>query len=85
MTKIYDLTYIDQGMFTVFVPTTQEAEQAWRELATVTENTGKVPTIQAKQFIYQLKKAGYTVGKAKPVKLSSADLDAMLNELDGLI
>jgi len=54
-------------------------------LASVTENTGKVLTVQAKQFIFQLRKAGYTVSKAKPVKLTLEDLDTMLDELDGLL
>ena len=80
-----DLSYIDQGLFTAFVPNTKEGEQAWNELASVTENTGKVLTVQAKQFISQLRKAGYTVSKAKPVKLTLKDLDAMLDELDGLL
>lgn len=80
-----DLSYIDQGLFTAFVPNTKEGEQAWNELASVTDNTGKVLTVQAKQFIHQLRKAGYTVSKAKPVKLSAKDLDNMLDELDGLL
>lgn len=81
-----DISYIDQGLFTAFVPNTKEGEQAWNELSAVTEGTGKVLTMQAKEFIYQLRKAGYTVAKAPKVKPLSADeLDNMLNELDGLI
>jgi hypothetical protein len=78
-----DFSYIDQGLFTAFIPNTPEAETAWRELATVTEGTGKVPTIQAKQFIYQLRKAGYTVGKAPKAKpLTTDQIDDMLAELE---
>lgn len=81
-----DLHYINQDMFTAFVPVSKEGEQAWNELSSVTEGTGKVLTVQAKEFIYQLRKAGYTVTKAPKVKPLSADqLDSMLNELDGLI
>lgn len=76
-----DFSYIDQGLFTAFLPNTKEAETAWRELAGVTDGTGKVPTIQAKQIIGQLRKAGYTVEKAKPVKLTGAELDAIFDEL----
>lgn len=79
-----DLSYIDQGLFTAFIPNTKEGEQAWNELASVTENTGKVLTVQAKQFVYQLRKAGYTVSKAKQSKLSEDDLDKLFDELDGL-
>jgi hypothetical protein len=81
-----DLHYINQGLFTAFVPVSKEGEQAWNELSSVTEGTGKVLTVQAKEFIYQLRKAGYTVTKAPKVKPLSADqLDSMLKELDGLI
>lgn len=74
-----DLHYINQGLFTAFVPVSKEGEQAWNELSSVTEGTGKVLTVQAKEFIYQLRKAGYTVTKAPKVKPLSAD------ELDGLV
>ena len=78
-----DLHYINQGLFTAFVPVSKEGEQAWNELSAVTEGTGKVLTVQAKEFIYQLRKAGYTVTKAPKVKpLSDDELDSMLKELD---
>lgn len=78
-----DLFYADQGLFTVFIANTKEGEQAWNELAVVTDGTGKVLSVQAKQFIYQLKKAGYSVGKTpKPKALTSDDLDDILKELE---
>lgn len=77
-----DLHYLDQGLFTAFVPVTKEGEQAWREMAAVTEGTGKVPTVQAKQYIAQLRKAGYTVTKAPKVKtLTANELVALFDEL----
>lgn len=78
-----DFSYTDQGLFTAFIPNTKAAETAWRELATVTDGTGKVPTVQAKQFIHQLKVAGYTVGKAPKAKPLTLDqIDDMLAELE---
>lgn len=77
-----DLTYQTIGMFTQFLPETKEGEQAWRELATVTQGTGKVLTIQAKQFISDLRKAGYKVTKAKTVKFDEKEFDSFLEELE---
>ena len=74
-----DFSYFDQGIFTMFIPNTKEAEQACNEMASITEGTGKVSTVQAKQFIYQLKKAGYTVGKGKKPSISIDDI--LLDEL----
>jgi hypothetical protein len=74
-----DFSYFDQGLFTMFIPNTKEAEQAWNEMASTTDGTGKVPTVQAKQFIYQLKKAGYTVSKGKKPSISIDDI--LLDEL----
>lgn len=74
-----DFSYFDDGLFTSFLPNTKEAESAWRELASVTEGTGKVLTIQKAQFIYQLKKAGFTVGKGQR---PSMDIDDILAELE---
>lgn len=78
---MYDLQYINQGLFTCFVPTSKAGEQAWNELATVTDGTGKVLTVQAQEYIYQLRKAGYKVVKAKKIDPSTIDPDALLKEL----
>lgn len=78
--KTPDITYKDHGLFTQFMPETKEGEQAWRELATVTQGTGKVLIIQAKQFIASLRKAGYTVTKAKKAE---QNLDDIFSELEG--
>ena len=75
-----DITYKDHGLFTAFYAETKEGEQAWCELASVTDGTGKVLTIQAKQFISSLRQAGYIVQKAKPTKESLDDIFAQLDE-----
>ena len=78
--KTPDLTYKDHGLFTAFYAETKEGEDAWRELASVTDGTGKVLTIQAKQFIASLRKAGYSVSKAKKAETIIDDilLDSIL-------
>jgi hypothetical protein len=75
-----DFSYSEQGMFTLFLPNTPEAVDAWNQLAEVTDGTGKVFNHHAKSIIAQLKKAGYSVGKAKPVTMS---IDDIFNELEG--
>lgn len=78
-----DITYIDQGLFTAFIPQTKAGEDAFREICRVQgDHTGKVLTIHAKQTIQQLRKAGYKVGKAPKQKPMTDDqLDSLLNEL----
>ena len=78
--KTPDITYKDCGLFTAFYAETKEGESAQRELASVTDGTGKVLTIQAKQFIASLRKAGYTVAKAKKAE---QNLDDIFAELEG--
>lgn len=80
-----DLTYAcHDGMWTRFYPETPEGEQAYAVMAkadpqgVVTFMAPAVPGVLA-----QLRAAGLTVRKAKPVKpLGDAELDAMLAELD---
>ena len=84
-----DITYIDQGLFTAFIPQTKAGEDAFREICRVQgelsgtdDHTGKVFTIHAKQTIQQLRKAGYKVGKAPKQKPMTTDqLDSLLDEL----
>ena len=78
--KTPDITYKDHGLFTAFYAETKEGESAWRELASVTDGTGKVLTIQAKQVIASLRSAGYVVQKAKESKQSLDEIFAELNE-----
>ena len=78
-----DITYINQGLFTAFIPQTKAGEDAFREICRVQgDHTGKVLTIHAKQTIQQLRKAGYKVEKAPKQKpLTDDQLDSLLNEL----
>ena len=79
-----DITYIDQGLFTAFIPQSKQGEDAFREICRVQgDHTGKVLTIHAKQTIQQLRKAGYKVGKAPKQKpMTSDELDNLLTELE---
>lgn len=82
MIKQPDLVYIDQGLFTAFIPETKEGEDVWQQLAEHTDGTGKVLTIQAKQIIASLRKAGYSVHKAK--KSANKEIETMYQELEAL-
>lgn len=77
-----DIEYIEGGMFVTFVPNTHEGVKVWKQLAGATEGTGKVLAMQAKQVIKDIRKAGYTVRKAKPI--SKKDVNKMLDEFDEL-
>ena len=73
-----DLTYADHGLFTAFYPETADGRAAWDNMALGTEGTGKVLSIHAATVIAQLRIAGYSVAKAKPVTMSD---DALLAQL----
>lgn len=75
---ISDLEYINTGMFTRFMPNTAAGETAWREMAKE-EGSAAVLSIHAASVIKQLRKAGYTVTKAKPSPESIDDILAQLN------
>jgi hypothetical protein len=75
-----DLTYLKQGFFTVFFPQSKAGEIAWNELASVTQGTGKIPTIQLPQFLENLRQAGYTVHKVKNRTAAKVELQAILND-----
>lgn len=78
-----DIHYINQGLFTAFIPQSKSGEDAFREICRVQgDHTGKVLTIHAKQTIQQLRKAGYKVGKASKQKpMTDDELDSLLDEL----
>lgn len=63
MQKI-DLTYLTTGFFTVFFPESKEGETAYKEIIKQNESP-KILTRDLKNVLYQLKKAGYIVKKAK--------------------
>jgi len=82
-----DLTYLNQGLFTAFIPQSKAGEDAWRELAKQTEGTGKVLTVHLPAILAQLRKAGYTVKQAKRkrpevILLEMAGIMAALERMD---
>jgi hypothetical protein len=74
-----DLTYRTDGTFTQFLPESKAGETAWNQMAELTGGTGKVLTMHKQNVIGQLRRAGFKVGKAKPVDMS---LDQILDELE---
>lgn len=77
---ICDLEYITSGLFTRFMPCTEAGNVAWREMASE-DGVAAVLSIHANNVIGQLRRAGYSVGKAKPVKQS---VDELLAELEAV-
>ena len=73
-----DLTYTQDKMFTRFFAETEAGHTAWNQMAETLGGVAAVLNIHANSTIYQLKKAGYKVGKAKPSKMS---IDEILKEL----
>jgi len=74
-----DLTYTTTGMFIAFFPETDAGKEAWNEIASKTNGTGKIFPIELDNTLHALRQAGYVVNKAKkPIK---KDLQDILNEL----
>lgn len=72
-----DLTYLTTGFFTVFLPESKEGETAYKEM--IEQNSSpKILTMDLKNVLYQLKKAGYVVKKAKK---PTQTLEEILKEL----
>jgi hypothetical protein len=77
-----DLTYFTTGPFVGFVANTPGGEDAWKELAKHSDGSGKFFACHLPAILAQLKAAGYSATKAKPVK--AGEMDAILAELDAL-
>lgn len=75
-----DLTYIEDGLFVRFLPETPAGEDAWRQMAAVSDGSGAFLVTQRASIIGQLRAAGYRVTKSRPTK--AGDIDAILAELD---
>lgn len=75
-----DLEYINTGLFTKFIPNTPAGEAAWRVMHADNGNN-VVLTIHAKNVIAQLRKAGYSVAKAKKAPAWTSEDDQLLAEL----
>ena len=72
--KVHDLEYTANGMFTRFMPNTPAGEAAWKQM-----NGGVIFSCHTDNVLRQLRSAGYSVRKAKPVTESTDDL---LRELE---
>lgn len=75
-----DLQYTTTGLFTRFIPNSPAGEDAWREMAKETGNAA-VLSIHAANVIAQLRKAGYSVAKAKKAPAWTSADDQLLAEL----
>jgi len=73
-----DLTYTTGNMFTTFYANTPDGVTAWNEMAKMQDGAAVILNNHLSSTIYQLKKAGYSVGKEKPNKLT---IDEILAEL----
>ncbi len=77
-----DIEYIEQGLFSAFLPVSKAGEVAFNQMAEYTEGTGKVLSIHKQSTILQLRQAGYKVGKAKQQgKVIAEQAEDMLREL----
>lgn len=74
-----DIVYNNQGMFTSFTPVTDAGVKLWTEFVNGNEGHCKVLSIHAKSVIAQMRKAGFSVSKAK--KVEEIDAEALLAEL----
>ena len=75
-----DFTYTESdGMFTIF-PETPAAEHT-RSAVLATLGYNKLLPHEFEAFKAQAKRAGYTIAKAVPVKMSANDLMALLMEV----
>lgn len=78
--KTPDLTYITSGLFTRFVPNSSEGEEAWRVMREANGNA-VVLSIHSETVIGQLRRAGYSVAKAKKAPAWTSEDDQLLAEL----
>lgn len=76
-----DLTYSQDSIWTRFYPETEAGKQAWQAMHDQGSVNATVLNSHAAIVIYQLKKAGYKVSKAKPCKMT---IDDILKELETL-
>lgn len=63
-----DLNYYYAGGFLRFVPNTPEGQDAWREMAKVSDGTAAFPPQMKASIFRQLREAGLTVRKSSPIK-----------------
>ena len=78
MKKETDFEYINQGLFVSIMPVTPQAIIEWGKIDYLGRGTGKVLRVHFDSLRIQLRWAGYTLRKAKPVTISDDDLLAAL-------
>jgi hypothetical protein len=74
-----DLEYTTTGLVTRFIPNTTAGENAWR-IMNADNGNDVVFAVHTKNVISQLRKAGYSVSKAKKSTMSIDDILAELGE-----
>jgi hypothetical protein len=72
-----DLTYTTGDIFTRFYPETTAGENVWREMAKQ-DGVAAVLNFEAAKVIAQIRRAGYSVAKAKKSNISVDDIFAEL-------
>lgn len=72
-----DLTYLTTGFFTTFYPESKQGETVYKEMIEQSRSP-KILTRDLKTVLYQIRKAGYTVKKAKK---PTQTIEEILNEL----
>lgn len=80
-----DLSYYESGLFYTFLPNTKDGEEAYNLMAnTLGTSSVKIACNHLTSTLYQLRKAGYTVGKAKKLSTTIEDVlnDPFLKELE---
>jgi hypothetical protein len=75
-----DIEYKNYGFITRFYPVSDDGQKAWRLFYEQNGSDGVLKN-HADSVIKQFKNAGYTVKRAKPVRLSNDELLKMLNEV----
>lgn len=79
MNKQPDLTYTDDGMFTRFIPMTDQGFTIYQQMIEQA-GTAAFLNVTRPSVLAQIRAAGYTVRKSK--KATKAELDEILAELD---
>lgn len=76
-----DITWLDEGLFTCFIPNTDAGAVPYRQMIEE-DGSPKVLSIHRNRVIAQLRRAGYTVAKARKPKPLNADDLLLLDQLN---
>ena len=74
-----DIEYTTDGLFARFYANTIEGEKAWSEMEKI-DGGSLVFSIHLPAVLSQLRRAGYSVRKSKPIKISTDNLLAELEK-----